>query len=135
MTLPLAGKVAIVTGAASGIGRATARRFAGAGARLIAFDRSDAVRDVAAQIEDDGDSALAVTGDAGSEADIAALVDMAERQLGRLDIFHANAGISGQAAGGFFDATPDIWMETLRINLIGPFLAVKHGAPAIARHA
>ena len=133
MTLPLAGKVAIVTGAASGIGRATARRFAGAGAGLIAFDRSDAVRDVAAQIEDDGHSAVAVTGDAGSEADIAALVDMAERQLGRLDIFHANAGISGQAAGGFFDATPDIWMETLRINLIGPFLAVKHGAPAIAR--
>ena len=50
MTLPLAGKVAIVTGAASGIGRATARRFAGAGARLIAFDRSDAVRDVAARL-------------------------------------------------------------------------------------
>jgi NAD(P)-dependent dehydrogenase (short-subunit alcohol dehydrogenase family) len=133
MTASLTGKAAIVTGAASGIGRATVRRFARAGARVIAFDRSAAVEAVAEQIRHEGHDARSFIGDAGSEPDILALVEQAERQFGRLDIFHANAGISGQAAGGFFDATPDIWLETLRINLIGPFLAVKHGAPAIAR--
>lgn len=133
MTAHLTSKVAIVTGAASGIGRATVRRFARAGARVVAFDRSVAVHEVASQIQDEGHEALSVIGDAGSEADVLALIEQAERQFGRLDIFYANAGVSGHAAGGFFDATPDIWLETLHINLIGPFLAVKHGAPAIAR--
>lgn len=131
--LQLAGKVAIVTGAASGIGRAAALRFARAGAGIVVFDRSETVHDVAAAIQAEGLRAVALTGDAGAEPDVLASIAAAQDGLGRLDIFYANAGISGQAAGGYFDATPDIWMETLRVNLIGPFLAVKHAAPRIAR--
>lgn len=133
MSGQLKGRVAIVTGAASGIGRASALRFARAGAKLVTFDRADAVHETAQAIRAEGGEALAVTGDAGSEPDILALLDRAEAAFGHLDIFYANAGITGGAAGGFFDATPDIWLETLRVNLIGPFLAVKHAAPRIAK--
>jgi NAD(P)-dependent dehydrogenase (short-subunit alcohol dehydrogenase family) len=133
MSATLEGKVAIVTGAASGIGLATVRRFAQAGAKLVAFDRSEGVHRVAAALVESGHDVVAVTGDAGLETDVIALVDHAETQFGRLDIFYANAGVSGGAPGGIFDATPEIWAETLRINLIGPFLAVKHAAPRIAR--
>ncbi|AHE55497.1 SDR family NAD(P)-dependent oxidoreductase [Sphingomonas sanxanigenens] len=125
----LSGKVAVVTGAASGIGRASARRFAAAGARVLAFDRAAAVDEVAAGI---GDGAIAMEGDAGAEADVAAAIERAVDAFGRIDIFYANAGIVGQASGGIFDTTPEVWAETLRVNLIGPFLTVKHAAPRIA---
>lgn len=133
MSGALAGKVAIVTGAASGIGRACAIRFARAGAKILAVDRTASVQDVAAAIQAEGHAAQAFTGDAGDEADVINVLDMAETAFGRIDIFHANAGITGQAAGGIFDATVEIWLETLRVNLIGPFLAVKHAAPRIGR--
>jgi NAD(P)-dependent dehydrogenase (short-subunit alcohol dehydrogenase family) len=58
-------------------------------------------------------------------------VDGALGAFGRLDVFYANAGISGGARGGIFDATPAVWLETLRVNLVGPFLAIKHAAPHI----
>lgn len=134
MTAPLAGKVAIVTGAASGIGRAAVQRFAQAGAKLVAFDRSEAVHDVAASLVAEGHYVLGVTGDAGREEDVSAVIRHCEERLGSVSIFFANAGISGNAPGGIFDATPEIWAETLRINLIGPFLAIKHAAPRIAHH-
>lgn len=133
MSLSLEGKVAIVTGAASGIGLATVRRFARAGAKVVAFDRSGSVGEAVTAVRDMGRDVLAVTGDAGLEADVVALIEQAEERFGGLDIFYANAGVSGGAAGGIFDATPEIWAETLRINLIGPFLAVKHAAPRIAQ--
>lgn len=129
----LMGKVAIVTGAASGIGRATVRRFAQAGANVVAFDRAEAVHAVAAQLREDGHQVLSVVGDAGLEEDIRALIEQAETAFGGLHVFFANAGIVGQAMGGFFDATPQIWLETLRINLVGPFLAVKLATPSITR--
>lgn len=127
----LAGKVAVVTGAASGIGRATCFAFAEADAAVVAFDRAAEVEATAVTINERGGRAIAVTGDAGIEGDVSALVERAVSEFGRLDVFYANAGISGQAPGGIFDATPEIWAETLRINLIGPFLAIKHAAPQI----
>ena len=127
----LAGKVAIVTGAASGIGRATSKLFAREGAKVVCFDRAPEVAATAEAILGEGGAAIAVQGDAGLEADVAGVVEQALHTFGRLDVFYANAGISGGAPGGIFDATPEIWLETLRINLVGPFLAVKHAAPAI----
>jgi NAD(P)-dependent dehydrogenase (short-subunit alcohol dehydrogenase family) len=132
MSGALAGKVAVVTGAASGIGRASARLFAEAGAKVVAFDRADAVEETAAIVRSSGGEAIAMQGDAGIEADVLGAINQAIATFGRLDIFYANAGVSGGAAGGIFDATPELWLETLRINLVGPFLAIKHGAPKIA---
>ncbi len=131
MSARLAGKVAVVTGAASGIGRASALLFAQEGAQVVAFDRAEAVHETANAVRAHGGLAVAVTGDAGAEADIEALVATARSEFGALHLFFANAGITGGVRGGFFDATPEDWAEVLRVNLIGPFLAVKHAAPAI----
>jgi len=112
----LKGKIAIVTGAASGIGRATADLFRAEGATVIAADISP------------GEGV--VIADAAREEDVLRLVNSATTRYGGLDIFFANAGISGGLAS-IFEQTPDDWQEILRVNLIGPFLAIKHGAPAM----
>jgi NAD(P)-dependent dehydrogenase (short-subunit alcohol dehydrogenase family) len=112
----LENKIAIVTGAASGIGKATAALFAAEGATVIAAD-------VAA-------SEGVVAADAGKEADVKGLIDLAVGEHGGLDIFFANAGISGGLASIFEQEVAD-WQEILRVNLIGPWLAIKHAAPAM----
>jgi NAD(P)-dependent dehydrogenase (short-subunit alcohol dehydrogenase family) len=123
------GKVVIVTGAGSGIGRATARLFAGEGAHVVAADLSDVVQETVAGLGAESD-AVAVQMDAGDESDVERLVATACERFGGLDIFYANAGISGGAAG-IFDSTVELWTEVLRVNLIGPALAIKHAAPRI----
>lgn len=120
------GKVVIVTGAGSGIGSATARLFAAEGAYVVAADMAGTVH---ATVEGLGD-ALAVQMDAGDEGDVERLVATACERFGGLDIFFANAGISGGAAG-IFDSSAELWAEVLRVNLIGPALAIKHAGPKI----
>jgi NAD(P)-dependent dehydrogenase (short-subunit alcohol dehydrogenase family) len=107
-------RVAIVTGAASGIGKASAALFAAEGATVIAADVTEAEGIVAA--------------DAGREADVRRLVELAVGEHGGLDIFFANAGISGGLASIFEQSVED-WQEILRVNLIGPFLAIQQAAP------
>jgi NAD(P)-dependent dehydrogenase (short-subunit alcohol dehydrogenase family) len=123
----LEGKVAIITGAGSGIGRASAIRFAAEGARLVLGDKTEAVHETARLA---GGDAIALEIDAGVEADVTKLVQTAFLAHGGLDIAFANAGIIGDY-GGIFDLDPDKWAETLRVNLIGPALMVKHAGKAM----
>lgn len=126
-----AGKSIIVTGAGSGIGRAAALLFAAEGGRVIAADKTEGAKETVAMIAAAGGTAKAIRMDAGSEADVIATVDHAVAEFGGLDILFANAGISGGMAN-IFDTTPELIAEVLRVNLIGPLLAIKHGAPKIA---
>ena len=126
----LSGRTAIITGAASGIGRAASKLFAAEGASMVIADRADAIVETAAAIVAAGGKAVALKGDAGDETFVKALVARAQSEFGGLDVFWANAGISG----GFSpldEQTADYWTEILRVNLIGPFLAVKHASAAM----
>ena len=131
MTLQLAGKVALITGAGSGIGRASALRFAAEGARLVLGDKSEAVHETARLVQAAGGQAVALQMDAGVEADVARMVATALSHHGQLDVAFANAGISG-GREGIFDLTPEAWQEVLRVNLIGPWLMVKHAGKVMA---
>ncbi|OCC24368.1 oxidoreductase [Croceicoccus estronivorus] len=121
-----AGKSVLVTGAASGIGKATVHLFADEGADVIAVDLN-----IAAETESAcAGSIVNFRGDAGDEREVAAIVATAVERHGGLDIICANAGISGGMAG-LFEQSADDWQTLLRVNLIGPFLAIKYGARAM----
>jgi NAD(P)-dependent dehydrogenase (short-subunit alcohol dehydrogenase family) len=129
----LEGKRTIITGAGSGIGRATALLFAAEGAAVLAVDRTEAaVRETVAQIEAAGGRAVAQAADAGSEAEVAGFVERAVAEFGGIDAIYANAGIGGGMLP-LFEQTVEQWTEVLRVNLIGPFLAIKHAAPHMIR--
>ncbi len=125
----LQGKRAIVTGAGSGIGRASAKLFATEGAAVLIVDKvAGAVEETAAQIRSAGGKAIALAADAGAEADVRAFIDKALTELGGLDVVYANAGISGGLVP-LLEQTVEQWQEILRVNLIGPFLAIRCAAP------
>jgi NAD(P)-dependent dehydrogenase (short-subunit alcohol dehydrogenase family) len=123
------GKTALITGAASGIGRAMALRFGMEGARLVVVDLAEGVRDTAAEIEGAGGRAHAVTGDASSPELIDEAVSIAE-SLGGLDIACANAGISG-GMQTLAELQVGDWERVLHVNLIGPFVLVQRAAAAM----
>ena len=128
MTGLLVDKVAIITGAGSGIGRAAALRFAAEGASVVLGDINETVQETARLA---GGDAKAMTMDAGREEDVAAIVKLAIDTHGHLDCAFANAGISG-GIDGIFDITAEHFAEVLRVNLIGPWLMVKHAGKAMA---
>jgi NAD(P)-dependent dehydrogenase (short-subunit alcohol dehydrogenase family) len=124
----LEGKSVIITGAGSGIGRAASLLFAKEGAKLIIVDRSESVNETEKLVSNAGGTIEAMQADAGSEADVKAFIDKAMSKYGKLDAIWANAGVSGGLVP-LADQTVEHWMEILRINLIGPFLAIKYATP------
>jgi len=121
----LEGKRAIVTGAGSGIGRAAARLFAEEGATVLAVDLN---ADGVAETVEGRDRMTAEAGDVSSEEYVADSIRNFVDAHGGIDIVFANAGISGGWVP-LSDQTPDYWEQILKVNLIGPFLCVKHASP------
>lgn len=122
----LANKVALVTGASSGIGRTTARLFAAEGARVVVGARREAeLQSLVAEIEAAGGQAVALAGDVRDENYAKALVELAVSRYGRLDIAFNNAGTLGQT-GPSTDVTEEGWNQAIDINLTGSFLGAKH---------
>ena len=123
----LSGKTAVITGAGSGIGRASSLLFAAEGASLVIADKMDSVNETAKLVAEAGGKAIPLVGDAGEEAFVESLIGRAVSEYGGLDVVWANAGISGGWTT-FDEQDAAFWAEILRVNLIGAFLAVKHAS-------
>ena len=127
----LEGKVAIVTGASSGIGRATALLFAREGARLVVTGRRrDELDRLVGEIKDAGGVAVALAGDVRQEVCAEALVDLACREFGGVDVAFNNAGILGEMQP-VAEMSLDAWHRTLDSNLTSAFLGAKYQVPAM----
>jgi NAD(P)-dependent dehydrogenase (short-subunit alcohol dehydrogenase family) len=126
----LAGKVAVVTGAGSGIGRATALLFAREGALLVCADRSGEQHTVAEEI---GDTAVPVAADVSDADDVRRMIATAEDRFGRLDVLFNNAGFGGprKPLAEHDEATFD---DVIAVNLKGVFLGMKYGIAAMLRN-
>ncbi|WP_448952464.1 SDR family oxidoreductase [Labrys neptuniae] len=133
MKSTLENKVAIVTGASSGIGEASARLFAAEGAAVVLSGRRrDALEAVAGEIVRAGGRAVAIAGHIQDEDHQIALVTAAEDRFGGLDIAFNNAGTTG-ATAPLTELTLDAWQENLDVNLTGAFLAARHQIPAMLK--
>lgn len=120
------GKVALVTGGGTGIGRATAIAFAREGATVVVTGRTpDSLIETVKLIERDGGKADHIVADVTVEADVAAMVTTTAARHGGLHICHNNAGIFGQG-GPIADGDAEIWRQVVDINLTGIFLSMKH---------
>lgn len=125
-------QVALVTGGASGIGAATARRFAREGAKVVVadIDEGGAAR-VAADIERDGGAALAVAADVADPEQVRRMIERAVDACGRLDVLHNNA--TRVAAGTIEHLSVEGWSATLAVNLTATFLGIKYAVPVMRR--
>jgi NAD(P)-dependent dehydrogenase (short-subunit alcohol dehydrogenase family) len=124
----LAGQCVIVTGAASGLGKAIAEGVGGAGAHVVCADiNATGAGDTAAGIEASGGRAIGVAVDVADEAAVAAMVEAATEAFGGLDVLFANAGMSG-----YYDRIDEVdlsqWQRVLAVNLTGPMLSAKHAS-------
>jgi NAD(P)-dependent dehydrogenase (short-subunit alcohol dehydrogenase family) len=126
------GKVAVVTGAASGIGRAAAVAFAREGAAVVIVDKNrEQGEEVAKEIQEQGGDALYVHTDITQETEVQAMVENVTGHWGHLDILVNNAGIYYQA--DVVHTPSDVWNSVLDVNLTGAFLCTKHAVPAMVR--
>jgi NAD(P)-dependent dehydrogenase (short-subunit alcohol dehydrogenase family) len=127
----LTGKVAIVTGASAGIGRASARAMAAAGAAVVLADLDlERGEQAAAEIRDKGGTARFVATDVADDAQVAALIDRTVEEFGGLDLAFNNAGIEGTPAVTH-ECTTANWDRTLAVNLTGVWSCMRHEIPAM----
>ena len=130
----LANKVALITGAGSGIGRETALLFASEGARVVVVDVNDSGgQAVAEEIRGSGGEAVYVHADISKAAEAELMIRAAEASYGRLDVLFNNAGISHPDDDDAVTTEEEVWDLTMNINLKGVFLGCKHGIPALRR--
>lgn len=129
----LDGKVALVTGAASGIGRESALAFARAGAKVVVADVTvDGGEETVSMIKDAGGDAIFVKADVAKSDEVKALIDKTVETYGRLDCAHNNAGIEGMA-GPCVECTEENWDRTIAINLTGVFNCCKAELPQMLK--
>jgi NAD(P)-dependent dehydrogenase (short-subunit alcohol dehydrogenase family) len=130
----LASKVALITGAGSGIGRESSTLFAAEGAAVVAVDvNEDAAKETVALIEKAGGKATAFRADVTSASDSEAMIAAAEKAFGKLDVLFNNAGIMHSADDDAITTTEAVWDLTMEINAKGVFLGCKYGIPALQR--
>jgi NAD(P)-dependent dehydrogenase (short-subunit alcohol dehydrogenase family) len=124
----ISGRVAIVTGAGSGIGRAAALLFAEEGARVAVVDlRGETAKSVAEEILDAGGKAIAIEADVSTAADAARMVEATVRELGGLRVLYNNAGVD--SSGDVVDGTEEDWERCMAVNARGTFLCSKFAVP------
>jgi NAD(P)-dependent dehydrogenase (short-subunit alcohol dehydrogenase family) len=130
----LQGKVALITGAGSGIGRETAKLFAAEGAAVVAVDLyADTAAATAGEVTAGGGRAIAFAADVSEDAGCAGMVAAAEEEFGRLDILFNNAGIMHSGDDDAVSTDGAVWDLTMAVNAKGVFLGCKHGIPALRR--
>ena len=122
----------IITGAGSGIGRATSKLAAGYGAHVVCVDLTDGVEETVTEITQAGGTAIAVQADVSDEASVISFVEKCVSEFGGIDGIYANAGVSG-GGKSVTELTVEDWHRTLGVNTIGVFLAVKHTVPHFVR--
>jgi NAD(P)-dependent dehydrogenase (short-subunit alcohol dehydrogenase family) len=131
--MQLKGKVALITGAGSGIGAAAARLLAKEGAKVAALSRTEnEVAKVVAEIRDRGGEAVATPADISQPEQVQTAIERIGAEWGRLDIVFANAGINGVWAP-LDELVPEEWDKTLAVNLRGTFLTVKYALPYLKK--
>ncbi|NEU76878.1 SDR family oxidoreductase [Hassallia byssoidea VB512170] len=131
--MQLTNKVALVTGAGSGIAKAAAKLFAKEGAKVAALGRTkEELEETVAQIESDNGEAIPLIADISQPEEMQQAIQQIADKWGRLDIVFANAGINGVWAP-IDELTPEEWDKTININLKGTFLTVKYAVPHLKK--